>query len=112
VTVISLAKREEESLCPGHRTRSIWHRINLGLLLLRRVRDEAHRFALVSIGANGPLRLQSRSLTSFRIGENGSRPSCSIRLAGAVFAATRENWRPFRFAGKVAREYNHMCTSG
>jgi excinuclease ABC subunit C len=45
-TVVSLAKREEEVFVPWSSDPLILSRDDQGLLLLQRVRDEAHRFAL------------------------------------------------------------------
>jgi len=46
LAVIALAKREEEIFMPGKRTSIKLSHDSLGLKLLMRVRDEAHRFAL------------------------------------------------------------------
>ena len=46
VAVASLAKREEEVFVPGSPVPLVLARDDQGLLLLQRVRDEAHRFAL------------------------------------------------------------------
>jgi len=46
VPVVSLAKREEEVYVPGRSTPLELAPDDAGLLLLRRVRDEAHRFAV------------------------------------------------------------------
>ncbi len=46
VAVVSLAKREEEVFMPGSAVPLALPRDDPGLLLLQRVRDEAHRFAL------------------------------------------------------------------
>jgi len=46
VAVASLAKREEEVYVPGSPAPLVLARDDQGLLLLQRVRDEAHRFAL------------------------------------------------------------------
>lgn len=46
IPIISLAKREEEIFLPGKRKPVILSRQSLGLKLLQRLRDEAHRFAL------------------------------------------------------------------
>jgi excinuclease ABC subunit C len=46
IPLISLAKREEEVFLPGKRHAVILSRDSLGLRLLQRVRDEAHRFAI------------------------------------------------------------------
>jgi len=46
IPVISLAKREEEVFLPGKRNPVRLGRESLGLKLLQRVRDEAHRFAV------------------------------------------------------------------
>lgn len=46
VPVISLAKRDEEVYLPGSREPLRLPRDDAGLLLLQRVRDEAHRFAI------------------------------------------------------------------
>ena len=46
IPVISLAKQEEEIFLPQKRSAVILPRESLGLRLLQRVRDEAHRFAV------------------------------------------------------------------
>ena len=46
IPVISLAKREEEVFCVGRRNPVILQKNSLGLRLLQRCRDEAHRFAI------------------------------------------------------------------
>ena len=46
IPLISLAKREEEVFVPGRRNSIILSKDSLGLRLLQRVRDEAHRFAV------------------------------------------------------------------
>lgn len=46
IPVISLAKREEEIFVPGKRSSVRLGRGSLGLQLLQRIRDEAHRFAV------------------------------------------------------------------
>lgn len=46
IPLMSLAKREEEVFLPGKRNSIILDKQSLGLKLLQRVRDEAHRFAV------------------------------------------------------------------
>jgi len=46
IPIISLAKREEEIFCKGKRKPVVLSKSSLGLKLLQRVRDEAHRFAV------------------------------------------------------------------
>jgi excinuclease ABC subunit C len=46
IPIISLAKQEEEVFLPKRRNSIILEKDSLGLQLLQRVRDEAHRFAL------------------------------------------------------------------
>jgi len=46
VPVVSIAKREEEVFIPGKRAPIILSKTSLGLKLLQRIRDEAHRFAI------------------------------------------------------------------
>lgn len=46
IPIISLAKREEEVFKPGRRTSIKFPHHQLGLQLLQRTRDEAHRFAV------------------------------------------------------------------
>ncbi|MFA5260153.1 MAG: excinuclease ABC subunit UvrC [Candidatus Omnitrophota bacterium] len=46
IPLVSLAKREEEIFLPGRRKAVILPKDSLGLLLLQRIRDEAHRFAV------------------------------------------------------------------
>ncbi len=45
IPIISLAKREEEIFLPGKRSPIVLSRESLGLKLVQRLRDEAHRFA-------------------------------------------------------------------
>ena len=44
--MVGLAKRLEEVFVPGNPDAQVIHKDSLGLILLRRVRDEAHRFAV------------------------------------------------------------------
>ena len=46
IPVVGLAKRLEEVFVPGNPDAQVIHKDSLGLILLRRVRDEAHRFAV------------------------------------------------------------------
>lgn len=46
IPVVSLAKREEEVFLPGKRNPVVLPKNSLGLKLLQRCRDEAHRFAV------------------------------------------------------------------
>ena len=46
IPVIGLAKRLEEIFVPGNSEAQIIQKDSSGLLLLRRIRDEAHRFAI------------------------------------------------------------------
>ncbi len=46
IPLISLAKREEEVFLPGKRNPVILSKDSLGLKMLQRLRDEAHRFAI------------------------------------------------------------------
>ena len=46
IPLASLAKREEEIFLPGKRKAVILPKDSLGLMLLQRIRDEAHRFAV------------------------------------------------------------------
>ncbi len=46
IPIASLAKREEEVFVPGKRNSIVLAKESLGLQLLQRVRDEAHRFAV------------------------------------------------------------------
>ena len=46
IPLISIAKREEEIFVPGRRNAVILERDSLGLKLIQRIRDEAHRFAV------------------------------------------------------------------
>lgn len=48
IPVVALAKREEEIYTPGEKTPIKLDLADLGLRLLQRVRDEAHRFAVTS----------------------------------------------------------------
>ena len=46
IPVVGLAKKLEEVFVPGNPDAQVIHKDSLGLILLRRVRDEAHRFAV------------------------------------------------------------------
>jgi excinuclease ABC subunit C len=46
VTVVSLAKREEEIFVPGRRQPVVLEHDDPGLKIMQRIRDEAHRFAI------------------------------------------------------------------
>jgi excinuclease ABC subunit C len=46
IPIIGLAKRLEEVFIPGNSDAQSIHKQSPGLILLRRIRDEAHRFAL------------------------------------------------------------------
>ena len=46
IPIISLAKQEEEVFLPKRRSSVILEKDSLGLQLLQRIRDEAHRFAI------------------------------------------------------------------
>jgi excinuclease ABC subunit C len=46
VPVVSIAKREEEIFLPGKRNAVMLKKDSLGLKLIQRIRDEAHRFAI------------------------------------------------------------------
>ena len=46
ITVIGIAKRLEEVFVPGHSDPQNIPKSSSGLILLRRIRDEAHRFAI------------------------------------------------------------------
>ena len=75
LTIIGLAKRLEEVFVPGHADAQSIPKQSPGLILLRKIRDEAHRFAITfqkqkrnkqvrtsifdSIGGMGPKRVQS-----------------------------------------------------
>ena len=47
IPIIALAKREEEIFVPGKRGAIVLSKDSLGLQLLQRVRNEAHRFAIM-----------------------------------------------------------------
>ena len=46
IPIIGLAKRLEEVFVPGNSEPQIIHKQSPGLILLKRIRDEAHRFAI------------------------------------------------------------------
>jgi len=48
VTVVGLAKQQEELFLPGHRDSILMDDHSQGFYLIQRVRDEAHRFAITA----------------------------------------------------------------
>ncbi len=107
VPVVSLAKREEEVFVPGSGRPLILPRDDAALLLLQRVRDEAHRFA---VGFHRKRRASrtTDSLLDELPGVGSRRKAAILRHFGspeAFLAATREELEAVPgLPGKVARE--------
>ena len=92
VAVIGLAKREEEVFVPGRGAAIVLPRDSLGLQLLQRVRDEAHRFALRHHRGKRT-RAQTGSLLDTLPGVGAKRRAALLRHFGdaeRLMAASRE----------------------
>ena len=107
VTVISLAKREEEVFVPWSPGPLELTPENAGVLLLRRVRDEAHRFALGFHRAKRAAQTTS-SLLNQLPGVGEKRKRAILQYFGSperFLQATREELEAVPgLPGKVARE--------
>ncbi len=116
VSLLSLAKREEEVYLPGRADPVRLERDDATLLLLQRVRDEAHRFAVTFHRA----RRQSRTTTSLLdelpgVGEK--RKQAILRHFGSpdrFLQATRDELEAVPgLPGKVARDiYDYVHKTG
>lgn len=106
VRVVSLAKREEEVFLPERPTPLVLDRDDPALLLLERVRDEAHRFA---VGFHRVRReaVVSRSILDDLPGVGEKRKRAILQHFGspeAFLAATREELEAVPgLPGKIAR---------
>lgn len=116
LTVVALAKREEEVFVPGLREPLALPQDDPGLLLLERVRDEAHRFAL-GYHRNRRAARVTVSLLDQLPGIGEKRRKALIRHFGSperVLQATREELEAVPgLPGKVAREiYAYIHKTG
>ncbi len=116
VTVISLAKREEEVFVPWSSDPVDLAPDNLGLLLLRRVRDEAHRFAL-GFHRSKRAAQTTESLLDQLPGIGEKRKQAIVQHFGSperFLRATREELEAVPgLPGKVAREiYSYVHKTG
>jgi excinuclease ABC subunit C len=107
VTVISLAKREEEVFMPGSKRPLRLPRDSEASKLLQRVRDEAHRFAITHHRGRRQRAATSSVLDELR-GVGPVRKRALMRHFGSpdrLLAATREELEAVpELPGKVARE--------
>ncbi len=107
VSVISLAKREEEVFVPWSPDALDLAADDLGVLLLRRVRDEAHRFAL-SFHRSKRAVVTTSSLLNQLPGVGEKRKRAILQFFGSperFLQATREEMEAVPgLPGKVARE--------
>jgi excinuclease ABC subunit C len=112
VAVASLAKREEEVYLPGRPDPILLPRDSGGLLLLQRVRDEAHRFA-VGFHRQRRAKAQTDSLLDRLPGVGAVRRRALIAHFGdaeRMLAASREELEAVPgLPAKVGRElYEHL----
>jgi excinuclease ABC subunit C len=107
VAIVSLAKREEEVFVPWSSDPLELPADDMGVLLLRRVRDEAHRFAVVFHRAKRATETTS-SLLNQLPGVGEQRKRAILRHFGSperFLQATREELEAVPgLPGKVARE--------
>jgi excinuclease ABC subunit C len=116
VPVISLAKREEEVFLPGHAAPLVLDRDAPALLLLQRVRDEAHRFA-VGLHRRRRSAQTTDSLLDGLPGVGQRRKTAILRHFGSperFVQASREELEAVPgLPGKVAREvYDYVHKTG
>src|SRR3954453_9182475 len=107
VTVVSLAKRIEEVFLPGRSTPLMLSDNSPALLLLQRVRDEAHRFA-IEFHRGRRDRAMTRSVLADLPGAGPARKRLLLSHFGSperFLAATREELEAVPgVPGKVARD--------
>src|SRR4051794_3554174 len=116
VAVVSLAKRIEEVFFPGSSSPLVLSHETPELQLLQRVRDEAHRFAIVHHRIRRD-KAMTESIMDDLPGIGPARKRALLRHFGspdAVLAATREDLeRVPGFPQKVARDlYAHLNKTG
>jgi excinuclease ABC subunit C len=116
VAVVSLAKREEEVFVPGHAASVRLERDSAGLLLLQRIRDEAHRFA-ITFHRRRRGRSQTTSLLDDLPGVGERRRAVLLRHFGAadgLLNASREELEAVPgLPAKVGRDlYDHLHRTG
>jgi excinuclease ABC subunit C len=116
VAVVSLAKREEEVFVPGRAASVRLERDSPGLLLLQRIRDEAHRFA-ITFHRRRRGRSQTTSLLDDLPGVGERRRAVLLRHFGAadgLLNASREELEAVPgLPAKVGRDlYDHLHRTG
>ncbi len=115
VTVISLAKREEEVFLPGRKHPLVLDRGDPALKILQRIRDEAHRFA-ITFHRERRDRAMTESVFDELPGVGAARKSLLMRHFGspeAVLAASRDELESVPgLPAKVGRQiFHHMNRS-
>jgi excinuclease ABC subunit C len=116
VAVVSLAKREEEIFVPGRATSVRLGRDSPGLLLLQRIRDEAHRFAITHHRKRRG-RSQTTSLLDELPGVGERRRAALVKHFGGadrLLDASREELEAVPgLPAKVGRDlYDHLHRTG
>jgi excinuclease ABC subunit C len=116
VAVVALAKREEEVFVPGRMSSVRLPRDSAGLLLLQRIRDETHRFA-ITFHRKRRGRVQTTSLLDDLPGVGERRRAVLLRHFGAADAlldASREELEAVPgLPPKVGRDlYDHLHRTG
>jgi excinuclease ABC subunit C len=116
VAVVALAKREEEVFVPGRASSVRLPRDSPGLLLLQRIRDETHRFA-ITFHRKRRGRVQTTSLLDDLPGVGERRRAVLLRHFGAADAlldASREELEAVPgLPPKVGRDlYDHLHRTG
>jgi excinuclease ABC subunit C len=116
VAVVALAKREEEVFVPGRASSVRLPRDSAGLLLLQRIRDETHRFA-ITFHRKRRGRVQTTSLLDDLPGVGERRRAVLLRHFGAADAlldASREELEAVPgLPPKVGRDlYDHLHRTG
>ena len=116
VAVVALAKREEEVFVPGHASSIRLPRDSAGLLLLQRIRDETHRFA-ITFHRKRRGRVQTTSLLDDLPGVGERRRAVLLRHFGApdrLLDASREELEAVPgLPPKVGRDlYDHLHRTG
>jgi excinuclease ABC subunit C len=116
VAVVALAKREEEVFVPGRAASVRLPRDSAGLLLLQRIRDETHRFA-ITFHRKRRGRVQTTSLLDDLPGVGERRRAVLLRHFGAadrLLDASREELEAVPgLPPKVGRDlYDHLHRTG